>query len=285
MIKGFRTVTTILAASAITLLSTSSPAAAQGQFLPYYQPPVVKGGPVPRLPDGKPDMQGYYGPRFNQSIFEIENHPVAHRGIAAGKGSIVDPPNGMIPYKPDAAAKAKDLGDNHVYDEPEAHCFMSGVPHSAYQQFGFQVIQPPGYFLILFEYAHSFRVIPTDGRPHIPKDIRLFMGDSVGHWEGDTLVIDTTNQNGRTWFDMVGNFTTPNIHVVERITPVDSNNVNYEAAIEDSTIYTQPWKIAGNWGRRPDDKEYQQMEFACIEGNQDLEHYTEGVGGAAKQRR
>jgi hypothetical protein len=74
----------------------------------------------------------------------------------------------------------------------------------------------------------------------------MFMGDSVGHWEGDTLVVDTANQNGRTWFDMVGNFTTPNIHVVERITPIDSNAISYEATIEDSTIYTRPRKIAGS---------------------------------------
>jgi hypothetical protein len=280
MKKGF-----IAAVFVISLALAPSLAFGQGQYLPYYQPPVVKGGPVPRLPDGHPDLQGYYGPRFNQSIYDIEDHLVARTGIPAGKGAIVDPPGGKIPYKPEAEAKARDLGKNHVYDEPEAHCFMSGVPHSAYQQFGFQIVQPPGYFLILFEYAHSFRSIPTDNRPHIPADIKMFMGDSVGHWEGDTLVVDTTNQNGRTWFDMVGNFTTPNIHVIERITPIDSNAVNYEATIDDPTIYTRPWKIAGTWQRRPDDKEYQQMEFACIEGNQDLEHYVEGVGGAAKKVR
>lgn len=283
MLRGFRNTTMTLAAVAAALALASVPAAGQGQYQPYYQPPVVKGGPVPRLPDGKPDMQGYYGPRFNQAIFEIQNHPVARPGIAAGQGAIVDPPDGMIPYLPDAAAKAKDLGLNHQYMEPDAHCFMSGVPHSAYQQFGFQVVQPPGYVLILFEYAHSYRIIPTDGRPHIPPDIRLFMGDSVGHWEGDTLVVDTTNENGVNWFDMVGNFTTPNIHVVERITPLDSNRINYEATVTDPTIYARPWKIAGTWQRRPDDKEYQQMEFACIEGNQDLEHYIDSVGGTAKK--
>jgi hypothetical protein len=275
MLKEFRKTTITLAGVAAAFALASVPAAGQGQFQPYYQPPVVKGGPVPRLPDGKPDMQGYYGPRFNQAIFEVQNHPVARPGIAAGKGAIVDPPDGMIPYLPAAAAKAKDLGEHHQYMEPDAHCFMSGVPHSAYQQFGFQVIQPPGYFLILFEYAHSYRIIPTDGRPHIPPDIKMFMSDSVGHWEGDTLVIDTTNENGVNWFDMVGNFTTTNEHVVERITPVDST-------ITDPTIYSRPWKIAGTWQRRPDDKEYQQMEFACIEGNQDLEHYVESVGGSKK---
>ena len=237
---------------------------------------------MPRLPDGKPDMHGYWAPRFNQAIFEIQDHPTAKPGIAPGKGAIVDPPDGKIPYKPEAAAKAKDLLDNHIFEEPEAHCFMSGVPHSAYQQFGFQILQPAGYFIISFEYAHAFRSIPTDGRPHIDPSVKLFMGDSVGHWEGDTLVVDTTNQNGRTWFDMAGNFTTENIHVVERITPVDANNINYEATIDDPTIYTRPWKIAGTWGRRIDAK-YEQFEFACIEGNQDLQHYLEKEGGAAKK--
>ena len=238
---------------------------------------------MPKLSDGTPNMQGYWAGRFNQAIFDIEDHPVAKPGIPPGKGAIVDPPDGKIPYKPEAAAKAKDLRENHVYEEPEAHCFMSGVPHTAYQQFGFQILQPPGYVVIAFEYAHSFRVIPLDGRAHIAPSIKLFMGDSVGHWEGNTLVVDTTNQNGRTWFDMVGNFTTENIHVVERITPVDSNTINYEATIEDPSIYTRPWKIAGNWGRRID-ANYEQFEFACIEGNQDLQHYTEKVGGTAKAK-
>jgi hypothetical protein len=251
---------------------------------PYWAPPVVKGGPVPRLPDGKPDLQGFYATRFNAAIFEVQDHPVARIGIAAGKGAIVDPADGKIPYTPAAAAKAKDLGENHMFEEPEAHCFESGVPHSAYQQFGFQIAQAPGYLLIMFEYAHSIRIIPTDGRAHIAPGVKMFMGDSVGHWEGDTLVVDTTNQNGKTWFDMAGNFTTEALHVVERITPVDTNTVNYEATIEDPTIYTRPWKIAGSWGRRLDPV-YEQMEFACIEGNQDLVHYVEGTGGAAKKVR
>jgi hypothetical protein len=241
---------------------------------PYYAPPVIPGGPVLRLPDGKPDLSGYYATRFNRAVFDIENQPNS-------KGAIVDPPDGKIPYKPEARAKALDLAKNHMYEEPEAHCFQSGVPHSGYQHFGFQVVQTPGYFVILYEYAHSMRIIPTDGRPHIPSNIQFFMGDSVGRWEGDTLVIDTTNQNGKTWFDMVGNFTTPSIHVVERLAPVDSNTVKYEATIEDPAIYTRPWKIAGEWGRRPD-ADYEQMEFACNEGNQDLHHYVESEGGKAK---
>jgi len=255
-----------------------------GAYSPYWQPPVVKGDALKRLPDGHPDVTGYWAPRFNAAIFEVQNHPVAKTGIAAGKGAIVDPADGMIPYQPEAKAKALDLGTNHMFEEPEAHCYESGVPHSAYQQFAFQITQSPGYFVISFEYAHSYRIIPIDNRKHIAGGVQLFMGDSVGHWEGDTLVIDTTNQNGKTWFDMAGNFTTPNMHVVERITPVDTNNINYEATVEDATIYTRPWKVAGNWGRNllPN---YEQMEFACLEGNQDLQHYIEQTGGGQKKVR
>jgi len=249
-----------------------------GIYGPYFSPAVVKGGPIPRTPDGKPDMSGYWFGRFNNAIFNMED-------TDRQKGAIVDPPGGKIPYKPEARAKQADLKQNHMFDEPEAHCFMSGVPHSAYQQFGFQVTMHKNFMLWQAEYAHSFRTIPTDGRPHaVPKDAKLFMGDSVGHWEGDTLVIDTTNQNGRTWFDMEGNFTTPNIHVVERITMVDSENINYEATIDDATIYTRPWTIRGTWGRNPD-KAYEQMEFGCIEGNQDLEHYVQAEGGVKERKR
>jgi hypothetical protein len=245
---------------------------------PYFSPPVIKGGPIPRTPDGKPDMSGYWFGRFGNSIFNMEDN-------GRQKGSIVDPPGGKIPYKPEARAKQADLKLNHMFDEPEAHCFMSGVPHSAYQQFGFQVTMHKNFMLWQAEYAHSFRAIPTDGRPHgAPKDAKLFMGDSTGQWEGDTLVIETTNQNGKTWFDMEGNFTTPALHVVERITMVDSENIEYEAVVTDPTIYTQPWKIKGTWGRNPD-KAYEQMEFGCIEGNQDLEHYVEDAGGEKKKIR
>jgi hypothetical protein len=252
------------------------------KFGPYYAPPAVKGAPVGRTPEGKPDMQGFWAGRFNAAIFEVQNHPVAKRGVGPGKGAIVDPPDGLIPYQPAAAEKAKDLFEHHIYLEPEAHCFPSGVPHQAYTQFGFQILQSPGYLTMVWEFAHTYRIIPTDGRPHIPANIKLFMGDSVGHWEGDTLVIDTTNQNGRTWFDMAANFTTPSMHVVERITPVDTNTINYEATVEDPTIYTKPWKIAGTFGRNLEPG-YEQMESACVEGNRDPQRYTEAEGGKSKK--
>lgn len=241
-------------------------------YAPYYAAPDVPAGPFTRGPDGKPNMQGYWTPRLNRSIFSVQGK----------QGAIVDPPDGMLPYKPEAAAKAADLKQNYMYLETEAHCYQSGVPHTAYQQFGYQIVQTPEYVAFMPEYAHSYRVIPTDGRPHIPEDIKLFMGDGVGHWEGDTFVVETTNQNGLVWLDMEGNFTTDNIHVVERFTMVDQNKIDYEATVTDPTIYTQPWTIRGNLGRHTD-ANYELMEFACHEGNRDLQHYPESQGGAAKE--
>jgi hypothetical protein len=274
----------LISAFAMLMILAAVPGAGQaGINGPYYQAPIVPGKPVGKTAEGKPDMQGFWTPRFNQAIFEVQDHPTAQRGIAAGKGAIVDPADGKIPYTAAAAAKAKDLATNHMYMEPEAHCYMSGVPHSAYQQFGYQILQTPGYFVFLTEYAHSYRIVPTDGRAHISANIKTFMGDSVGKWEGDTLVIDTTNQNGKTWFDMAGNFTTDAIHVTERLTAVDSNLINYEAVVTDPTIYTKPWKIAGQLSRHPD-QALELMEFACAEGNIDLPHYTETEGGTAKEK-
>jgi hypothetical protein len=249
-----------------------------GIYGPYFSPAVIKGGPIPRTPDGKPDLSGYWFGRFGNTVFNIEDN-------GRQKGSIVDPPGGKIPYKPEARAKQVDLKQNHMFDEPEAHCYMSGVPHAVYQHFGFQVTMHAKFMLWQAEYAHSYRTISTDGRPHAaPKDAKLFMGESVGHWEGDTLVVDTTNLNGLTWFDMEGNFTTPNMHVVERYTMTDSENVTVEATITNPDIYTQPWKIQGTWGRNPD-KAYEQMEFGCVEGNQDLEHYIKEEGGDKSKKR
>jgi hypothetical protein len=194
----------------------------------------------------------------------------------------------LIPYKPEARAKQQDLLLNHLADEPELNCYQSGVPHSESNRFGAQIIQTPGYFVQLSEFMHTVRVIPTDGRPHIDPKFHLFQGDPVGHWDGDSLVVDTTNQNTKTWFDTSGNFKTEKLHVSEKFTPRDANTIVYEATMHDPDIYTQDWSTRWNINRnqaRPnsDGHPYEQMEFGCIEGNKDLQHYTEDKGGKAKQ--
>jgi hypothetical protein len=244
---------------------------------------AVNSGPVKRLPDGKPDIQGFWETRVFFSAFDVEEHKTATFEIPAGPGVVVDPPDGKIPYQPWAAARKKDFLDHHMADDPQAHCFLSGVPRQMYTPFGFQVLQPEGAVLMMFEAFHAYRLIYLDGRPHPDQSIKLFEGHSVGRWEGDTLVVDVANLNGRTWFDMAGNFHSDEMRLVERYTPVDSNTINYEAAITDPKVFTRPWKMAFPFGRNLDPG-YENLEYACVEGEQDLQHYTESVGGAKKDR-
>ena len=207
--------------------------------------PHVAGGPVQHLADGHPDMQGFWNAGNNGgAVFELQNHPTPRSGVPPGKGAIVDPADGLLPYQLWAAAKAKETFEHDLAAEPELHCYESGVPKQIYVQFGFQIFQPANYVVLTWEFMHAYRIIPTDGRKHIPADIKLFEGDSVGHWEGDTLVVDTTNLNDRTWYDTVGDFHSDVEHVVERFTPVDTNTIKYEATVDDTKTLTKPFKIA-----------------------------------------
>ena len=237
-------------------------------------------GPVLRLPDGKPDIQGIWDSKTFAPAYDIEDHPEQF-GIPGGKGVIIDPTDGKIPYQPWADKRRKELLEHHMFEDPEAHCTLAGVPRQMYAPFGFQIFQPPGYIVIFFEAFHAFRIIPMDGRPHAPEQVKMFSGDSRGHWEGDTLVVDVTNQNDKTWFDMAGNFHSDEIHVIERLTPLNSNTIRYEATIEDPKVYTRPWKIQFEFGKNTQPG-YQLMEFACVEGERDLQHYVESEGGPKK---
>ena len=240
-------------------------------------------GPTPHMADGHPDLSGYWNAGNNGgAVFEVQKHARRSQSLPAGEGAIVDPPDGLIPYQPWAAEKAKDNFEHHLADEPELHCYESGLPNQMYRQFGFQILQPAGYVVMNWEFMHSVRIIPTDNRPHVlPASKKLFQGDSVGHWDGETLVVDTTNLNDRTWLDSAGNIHSDQMHVVERITMMNDRTINYEATIEDPKAYTKPWKIAFPLNRNMQPN-YEQMEFACIEGNSDLEHYQAAAGGKGK---
>ena len=233
---------------------------------------------VSRTPEGQPDLQGIWQTWEGAAAWDIE----AHEGrftIPAGGGIVIDPPDRKIPYQQWALEKRRDLIANHMFDDPQAHCILSGFPRHNYAPYGFQLLQPDGgkYIVFLYENFHAYRVVPLDGRPHIPDSIRLYNGDSRGHWQGATLVIDVTNQNGKTWLDMAGNFTSPNLHVTERFTRTGENTIRYEATLEDSTVYTRSWTVGFNLDRIQDEN-YQILEFACHEGERDLQHYPEDTG-------
>jgi hypothetical protein len=240
-----------------------------------------KAGPFTRLPEGKPNMQGYWQTKVFFSAFDLETHEKAEFGVPAGHGVVVDPPSGKLPYQPWALEKKKDVVEHHLFDDPQAHCWLSGVPRQMYTPFGFQILQPPGNVVLLYEAFHSYRIIPLGGQPHTSDAIRMFEGDSRGHWESDTLVVDVTNQNEKTWFDMAGNFHSDALHVTERYTMVDANTIKYEATLDDPKVFTQPWKIAFELERNAEPN-YEQMEYACVEGEQDLQHYTESEGAKKK---
>ena len=239
-----------------------------------------KPGPVQRTADGKPNLEGFWITQSNSAPYGVEEH-AAQFGSFGGKSIVVDPQDGKIPYQGWARAKQQDLQLHHMYDEPEAHCSQSGVPHQVWTQFGFQILQPRGYVVMLWEFMHGNRIIALDGRPHIDPKIKLTQGDSIGHWEGDTLEVDTTNLNDKTWLDATGNFHSDAEHVVERFTPVDSDTIDYQATIADPRVYFRKWTVGFQIWRNPD-PHYEQMEFACREGNVDLEHYTDKGGAANK---
>jgi hypothetical protein len=234
-----------------------------------------------RTPEGKPNLQGYWNNQAGSAPWDIEPHPAAFQ-IPAGDGIIIDTSDKKIPYKPEALAKRNDLRDNQSFFDPQGHCAPSGIPRQTYTPFGFQIVQPRGHVVILYEAEHAYRDISTERTQHLPASIKLWQGDSIGRWEGNTLVVDVTNFNGKTWLDMTGNFTTNSLHVIERYTPIDANTIQYEARIEDPTIYTKPWTVRFPL-RRNNQQGYYILEFACHEGERDLQHYTEDTGNPEKK--
>ena len=144
---------------------------------------------------------------------------------------------------------------------------MPGVPRGTYMPFPFQIIQSQNDIAIAYEYATANRVINM-GKPK-EAAVDTWMGMSNGRWEGDTLVVDVTGLNGESWFDRVGNFMSANVHIVERYSFIDKDHLNYEATIEDNTIYTRPWKISLPLYRRIE-KNAQMLEFKCVEYAEEL---------------
>ena len=220
---------------------------------------------IRRTSDGKPDLQGFYDPdtgAANQGLEKRKGDGVT----PDGRGVIVDPPDGTLPMQPWAVEERVSRNrTERGYDDPTAHCFPAGVPRSMYVPAAFHIIQTSDYIVFLHE-RMAWRIVPLDGRPHLPDTIRLWQGDSVGRWEGDTLVVDTTNLNGKTWLNEGGEIVSHAEHVVERFTPVDPDTVHYEATVADPLVYTRPWTIAFPLKR---DKA-EMFETACHEEDRDL---------------
>lgn len=204
---------------------------------------------APRTPEGLPDFQGRWNGAAGGGIDDLEEHEFLDVTTPPQESYVSDPADGKVPYTPWALAKRKEIraglgrgwpGETgaRLYSDPAALC-LGGMPRSGFG--GQEIIYRPGFVIMLT--ANTYRVIPTDGRPHMNSSARSFFGDSRGRWEGETLVIDVTGLNGETWLDSAGNFSGPDTHVVERWTMVEANTINYEITLDDPAIYTRPWTM------------------------------------------
>jgi hypothetical protein len=221
---------------------------------------------APRTAEGKPNLNGIWQ-SVTEAYWDIEPHSAApgvtpelgaSNAVPAGLG-IVE--GGQLPYKPEALAKKKQNYANRVTLDPEIKCYLPGVPRATYMPYPFQIIQTPTYIMMVYTYARGVRTVYMTNQTEAPAD--SWMGWSNGHWEGETLVIDTTGFNDQTWFDRAGNFHSDALHVVERITATDADHLQYDATIEDPNVFTRPWKISLPVYRRVE-KNAQLIALNCI---------------------
>jgi len=238
----------------------------------------------------RPPKPGDVG-AYNQVWFDSGTKVVGTRQTSL----VVDPPDGRVPVTKAAEAK-RDFNNAHATDSWEYmsvwdQCITRGVPAGMFPagyNNAYQILQIPGYVVILYEMIHETRVIPLDGRPHAPAGVRLWNGDSRGHWEGNTLIVDTTNYNDKGSIGtsaatqrIKGIPQSEALHVVERFMRSGPDTISYEVTIDDPPMYTRPWKVAFPLSRNDNYKIY---EYACHEGNHAVENVLGGARAAEKAR-
>jgi hypothetical protein len=227
---------------------------------------------APRAFDGHADLSGIWE-ALNTANWDLEDHspqqgPMWQLGAIGAEPageSVVE--GGVIPWKPEALAKRKSNFTNRRTGDPEARCYMPGIPRANYMPYPFQIVQSPRGIMFIYEYASANRLVNMGKPKEAPSD--TWMGNSNGHWDGDTLVVEVTDLNGLAWFDRSGNFASKQLHVVERFTRTDPYHIDYQATIEDPSVFTRPWKIDMPLYRRMD-KNAQILEFKCVEFAEDL---------------
>jgi hypothetical protein len=246
---------------------------------------------APRLPGtDRPDLTGIWQAMVTAN-WDIQDHSAAEGPFPRLLGIWGAQPPGQgivegdeIPYRPEALAKreenfkrrlAIDHDNLNTVGDPEAKCYLPGVPRAAYLPFPFQIVQSTDRIVIAYEYASASRTIPLGKPTEAPVD--FWMGWSNGSWDGDTLVVDVKGFNDMTWFDRAGNFHSDALHVVERYTPMTPYHLMYEATIEDPKVFTRPWKMRLPLYRRVESNA-QLLEFKCVDLSEEYLY-----GGLLKQ--
>lgn len=246
---------------AVAIVLAGAPTLAMGQAPPKAAASVAK-----------PNLNGIWQ-AFGTANWDLQDHS-AKPGPFWQLGAIGAMPAGEgvtdgkeIPYLPAALQKKKTNAAKWPQEDPEAKCYLPGVPRATYMPFPFQIVQSPAGVLFVYEYATANRLVNM-GKPQAA-GADSWMGTSNGHWEGRTLVVDVTGLNGLAWLDRAGDFTSDNVHVTERYTLLDRDHIAYEATIEDATVFSRPWKISMPLYRRVE-KNAQLIEFKCVPFSEEL---------------
>ena len=308
----------IVAMAAVTIGLTAE--SARGQSKPTASAPAWRTKSTfvpPKTPDGQPDISGMYEPGWIGQPAEVApgeawrpkplpgGRTIGPTDFGAREAAesdstraqikpsrtpmVVDPPDGKVPMQPWVAAMRKEIYDKQdqaKFLDPRVRCLQAGVPRANMPVYynSYQILQRPGYVIIMYEWNHMTRIIPLDGRPRLDPRIRLPMGDSRGRWEGNTLVVEVTNFNDDSWVlghGAIGDgqpassatsghgiVHSPELKVTERYIPMDGNIIRYEATIEDPKAFTRPFTVSYDAMARGR-ADHQIFEYACHEGNRD----------------
>jgi hypothetical protein len=246
-----------------TFLSTVAIASFAVMAAPSAQTPT---GAVTRTADGKPNLTGIWQ-AMNTANWDLQAHEAKMGPVVSLAAAFSVPPGAgvvegnEIPYLPDALKKKQANAANWMALDPEVKCYMAGIPRATYQPFPFQIVQSQNTIVFSYEFASASRIVRMGTKEQSPAP--AWMGWNVGRWDGDTLVVDVTDQMEDTWFDRAGNFHSDALHVTERISAIDANTLKYEATIEDPKTFSRPWKISMPLYRRREPNA-QLMEYKCV---------------------
>jgi hypothetical protein len=232
-----------------------------------------------RTADGRPDINGLWQ-ALTTANWDLEDHAAqmqpgpwlqlgAIGAIPPGQGVVQ---GGTIPYRPEAAERKRANFERRLTPataDPEAKCYLPGVPRASYLPFPFQIVQSTGKIAIVYGFADAARTIHLDKPAPEPAPIDSWMGRSHGRWEGNTLVVEVAGLNGQFWLDRAGNFVSENVKIVERYTPTSPDHLMYEATIDDATVFTRPWTISFPLYRRLE-KDVRFLDFDCVRFSEEL---------------
>ena len=230
----------------------------------------------PERINGRPNLNGIWQ-ALNAAHWNLEGHSAeaftdfwqlgAIAAIPAGQSVVV---GGTIPYLPEALARRDENRAGWPASDPEAKCYMPGIPRATYMPYPFQIVQGDGDILFVYAFASANRPVHmTDIRTLNDVPIDMWMGWSNGSWDGDTLVVEVIANDDRTWFDRAGNYHSNAMTVTERYTLIDENHIRYEATIDDPNTFSRPWTISMPLYRDVSPNA-ELLDFKCVEFSENL---------------